>query len=314
MTGLLTTDKQVAAHRLEHLAPEVLKARMQPGGHYLLNLPPALGKTTAMVNLINSPGFFDRIDRVAWVAGRRDLLEQTAKRLDLEIPYKVYPDLATALCNGPGQDPRLEQLIGRGLTRAADSIVCRPCPHLRECPFQKRRRPEGFRKAKVAFLTDQLFALRPDILLDWGFGGRSLIVLDEAKGADQGFVRTFTRKQIEADLRALERANLSDANPDVAALLDGFLSVPPVMPSYPVSDKVVTELSVGMQVAGTEDLDFKHVTPLANLYARDPLWHEGDTFAVMQYPKLPGTVVVLGGFLDPAFLAWRYGLSAKGAT
>ena len=307
METLLTTKTQVDEHRQQHLAPEVLLRKIVPGLRYLLNLPPALGKTTALVNLINHPDFFSCFDRVAWIAGRRDLLTQTAERLNHNISSIVYPDLTAASCYGPDQSPELRQLVERGLSLAADATICRGCPMQRSCVYPMRRRPQTFNKASLVFLTDQLLALRPKILADWGFGRRSLIVLDEAKGADQGFVRTFTLAQVEADLRALGHVPQKSRLPGVVDLLQRIIGAPSAPGVTKCTEQEVASCSIAMQIAGAEDNEFRHVTPLAYQYARMPLWYESGTFAVREFPLFPGTVVVLGGFLDPQFVSTRYG-------
>lgn len=311
---LLETPEAVSAYRESFLSPEnLLKKLSGPSRNYLLNQTPATGKTSAVVNCINSDEFFDDFDRVIWIAGRRDLLEETSRKFRPNLHATVYPDLGMALCDGPQQDGRLVELHERGLTRAAEALVCGSCPLRQECPFFNRRRPGYYKGAHVVLITDQLLYLRPSVVSDLGVGPSSLVVLDECKGADTGFVHRFTRADVLAELAAWRRTGLLDGplpHP-VGALLQWLLDDGQPPCPCPLSPTVLSTCAGEVQVAGERDKNFKYVAPLACEYSLSPLWTEGNEFAVALYPSFPCKCLFLGGYLDPGYVSWRYRLEGR---
>ncbi len=305
---LLTNKAEIDAYRLGSLSPEALSQGLWRGEPNLLNCFAGLGKTHAIKQYINTTALND-FDRVAYIAGRRDLLDDVAKGIDPHLDPIVYPNLLTdSICLGE-YDKSLSRFIAHGWTNLADCMICKGCINYDDCSFAQRRDAKRFAGRKVVLLTDQLLKFKPTVLTDWGFGDKSLIVFDEANGANDGFVHTFTKANLRVEIEICQ--SIGDAVGDLLSVLAAIAADPEAsvaVENIDVARKAYGKNVVSIQHEGSHSFGFKHVSPIALAYAGAPLWYEHGVYAVERLPNLPGTLLFMGAYLSAEFISDRYRL------
>lgn len=143
----------------------------------------------------------------------------------------------------------------------------------------------------VVPFTDALIRLRPTVLSDWGFGPSSLIIFDEVRGADEGFVHTFTETELDAEIEAAHACDQQI----IASFLRVLRSCPECRPDYIQAEVDALHHAVAYQKAGSQIVGFRNVIQTAIAYSKQPLWFESGTYAVAKHLTLPGTILFLGG-------------------
>jgi hypothetical protein len=141
---------------------------------------------------------------------------------------------------------------------------------------------------------------------------RSLALLDEAVGAREGFIRTFTVNDVVAEREVAVHAGMSkrDATDvrQVFQVLQHLLDTPNRRWTGPMPRW--QDVAMRWQRAGLRtDRTYRFRLPLLLRYAANPLWYDPElsTYATTQFPWLPTPTIIAGACRDEAIIRWRYG-------
>ena len=329
------------------LRPEhVLSLAILGQGHLVVPLPTGVGKTRMFTNLILSRCWQSRFDRVFVIVPTRAVLNEIHRTLlaatladhasstlidsgadddgsdHLPLIIVTYPsidDPADAPCHP--NHTELKGLITQGLGLHGQVTICQKCPLRKRCRFFRRSQKTMFRGAQVILITEATLLREPDMLRsllppmdDDGIDPalRSLALLDEAVGAREGFIRTFTVDDVVAEREVARHAGLSKPNNvdvrQVFQVLQHLIDTPDrrwtdQMPRW-------QDVAMRWQRAGLRtDRTYRFRLPLLLRYAANPLWYdpERSSYATTQFPWLPTPTVIAGACRDEAIIRWRYG-------
>jgi len=297
----------------EALVPERLLAMLLAAGRpLLLSLPPGVGKSFALLGLVISRLWKPHFSRVIWFVPTRKLQAELARELAGQgLVVRTYPSHLDMACQ---PNPELNSHVERGLGQWASISICGPCPGRDRCPYPRRTRPEFARDADVILAPATLLSLDDLRVTTWApTQPPPLVIIDDATEDKTRFIRTFNRRDVEneADAALQVRPGVLDdgqaeGRSDLADLhlwLSG-IAMNPGGEHRPIPDW--RSMTWRLQRAGERIPGYRHALPTIVDWALEPLWQEGQMYAVHRPPELPASTIIAGAFLSPALLSWAY--------
>jgi hypothetical protein len=285
------------------LSPHAVHQELQRGGPLLYNVTPGTGKTEAMYNYVASYLWRVLADTVVMFFYTRQQCDEAYEKLIRRgVRVRLYPEIDDMKCGGPDS---MRELNKRCLGIVTSERHCDSCEHYQGeelCEWTYRTKPLFATGFDVIIATEALLRVMPDITSQWGIE-RPLVIIDEAKVGDEGFIATFTLDDVELTQRVAYRC-------DEWEIADCMLQLrmdPRSRPVFPQIKIPWGKLVYRMQTRGEAEKHYRFILPTIMAYLQDPLWQEGGTFAVLRRPLLPKkSLIFLGAFLDPDYLARRY--------
>lgn len=328
------------------LRPEhVLSVATLGQGHLVVPLPTGVGKTRMFTDLILSRCWQNRFDRVFVIVPTRAVLSEIHRTLTAAMPadhadttlideadddgsdrspltivtYPSIDDPADAPCHP--NHTELKGLITQGLGLHGQATICQKCDLRKRCRFFRRSKKIMFHGAQVILITEATLLREPDMLRsllppmdDDGIdpATRSLALLDEAVGAREGFIRTFTVDDVVAEREVARHAGMSKPRDtdvrQVFQVLQHLLDTPDRRWTGPMPRW--QDVAMRWQRAGLRtDRTYRFRLPLLLRYAANPLWYdpERSIYATTQFPWLPTPTIIAGACRDETIIRWRYG-------
>jgi hypothetical protein len=310
---VLSTPEELSAFRKLNVSPEVLDsliAALGRSNRLVINWDLGLGKTYMYLALLRHPSTWQRYKKVVLVVYSWRLAEDLLPKLREIAPTVTYPRLEVdAPCKG--EDSDLKSLIDLNLSSVARAQFCDNCK-LKPCSYVDRMTPVPYRDAQIVVVTDGLLSTMPSALERMGLTEDTLVIFDEARGAGDGFWKTFRREDVLALLHSVVRVSgLTDLEITLRSVAQGgpidYIAAAGALKTHNLNRLVVQKQFAADHLLRRYDMDTVLAYAWAAVTETQRCWHEDGTYGVGMYPTITGPALILGAYLEPSFLQDRYG-------